>query len=263
MKFRWGIPSYQRAEDPFTLDLLTRLGYTKDEIIISTQTKEDYELYTKLQGDRATVIYREGTNDSINRNTLLDYFNEGEPILLLDDDIRSFNKLSPDGKKVTPIEDRATLELIFTRMFRFCAMNNSRMWAWYPIDNAFFMKHTVDDKNILVGTIFGIINSKDLRFDEEYDLKGDFEISLREITRGHNTFRFNGFSCTARHYSKGGCAEARANGNNKARFDDILKKYPTLVKPSHRDGEIKYIGKVTHIPEAKALKLIPTKHKED
>ena len=58
MKFRWGIPSYQRAEDPFTLDLLTRLGYTKDEIIISTQTKEDYELYTNLQGDRATVIYR-------------------------------------------------------------------------------------------------------------------------------------------------------------------------------------------------------------
>ena len=41
------IPSYKRAGDVLTLDMLGD-AFTRDEIIISTQTLDDYEKYQKL-----------------------------------------------------------------------------------------------------------------------------------------------------------------------------------------------------------------------
>lgn len=254
MKYKWGIPSYKRADAPLTVNLLRELGYDKSEIIVSTQTKEDYEKYQKEQGNLATVIFKEGTNDSINRNTVLDYLSGESAILLADDDIKAFEKLSPDGKTLIPFKNRAELEKTFDYMFRYAVRNNAKMWAWYTVENPFFMKHTIDDKNILNGTIFGIIMDKNIRFDESFDLKGDYELSLRMISRGMNAIRFNGFTCKARAYSSGGCEEARKAGNNAERFKEILKRYPTLVKASHRDGEIKYIGKITHTSEKELYK---------
>ena len=249
MKYKWGIPSYNRADDPLTVDLLHRLGYKKSDIIVSTQTKEDYEAYLEKQGDKATIIYAPGTNDSMNRNTVLKHLPEGIPILLADDDIKALCKLSDDGKTLIKIDDGAELERLFDKMFRYCVKNNSKIWAWYPVENAFFMKHTIDDKNILCGTLFGIINNRHFMFDEAFSLKGDFEISLRYISEGYNAIRFNGYTCAAKHKSKGGCEEARERGENRQRYLAILKRYPQLVRPSKREGEIRYIGKVTHSPE--------------
>lgn len=253
MKYKWAIPSYNRADDPLTVNLLHDLGYEKTEIIVSTQSKKDYKEYCEKQGHLATVIYREGTNDSMNRNTLLLNFPSGTPFILADDDIKAFCKLSADGKTLQKITNRVQLERYFDMMFKYCVKNNSRMWAWYPVENAFFMKHTIDDKNILVGTILGIINSRKYMFDENFSLKGDFEISLRQINDGLNAIRFNGFTCIAKHKSKGGCEEARKRGENEGRYKELLRRYPNLVVPSKREGEIKYIGKVTHSPEKDML----------
>ncbi len=249
MRYKWGIPSYKRSDAPLTVNLLHKLGYSKEDIIVSTQTAEDYKAYSEKQGDIATVIYREGTNDSINRNTVLNYLSNESVLLLADDDITAFERLSADGKELIPFTDGDELERYFDLMFRYCVRHNSKLWAWYTVENAFFMKHTIDDKNILNGTILGIVNDSDVRFDETFDLKGDYEISLRFMSRGMNAIRFNGFVCKAKAYSKGGCEDARKAGNNDGRFKELLRRYPTLIKPSHRCGEIKFIGKVNHSSE--------------
>lgn len=253
MKYKWGIPSYNRADATLTVDLLHRLGYSKSEIIVSTQTQEDYEAYLEKQGGKATIIYKPCENDSMNRNNVIKQFPEGVPILLADDDIKAFCKLSEDGKKLIKIEDGKELEQLFDRMFRYCVKNNAKIWAWYPIANSFFMKHTIDDKNILCGTLFGIINNYRFMFDEEFSLKGDYEISLRYISEGFNAIRFNGYTCEAKHKSKGGCEEARARGDNKQKYMAILKRYPQFIRPSKREGEIRYVGKITHSPEKGVL----------
>ena len=98
-------------------------------------------------------------------------------------------------------------------------------------------------RNILVGTVFGVSNRKDIRFNETYDLKGDFEISLRLIERGFNAIRFNGFVAKADHCSPGGCEDARKAGHNRIRCEALLNKYPTLIVPHPtRAGEIKFVG---------------------
>jgi hypothetical protein len=242
---RIGIPSYQRVDKLRSLETLEKMGFTKADIVISTQTSEDYEKYLRAFSDRATVIYRKGTNDSMNRNTCLDYFDEGEDFLLIDDDIKEFCGLEVigDKKMLYPIKTKAKLEAIAKKQFAFCEKHNSPIFAWYAVENAFFMSNTTDLRNILVGTVFGIHNRSDVRFNEVYDLKGDFEISLRLIERGFNAVRFNGFVAKADHRSAGGCESARKAGHNRIRCEALLNRYPTLVVPHPtRAGEIKFIG---------------------
>ena len=242
---RIGIPSYKRVDTFHSLPTLEKMGYTKNDIIVSTQTSEDYEAYLKAFGDRAKIIYRKGSNDSMNRNTLLDYFDEGEDFLLIDDDIKEFCGLEVigDKKMLYPIKTKEKLEKIVIKQFAFCEKHNSPIFAWYALENAFFMSNTIDLRNILVGTVFGIHNRADVRFNETYDLKGDFEISLRLIERGFNAVRFNGFAAKADHRSAGGCEGARKAGHNKIRCEALLNRYPTLIVPhATRAGEIKFIG---------------------
>lgn len=249
MGYKWGIPSYQRSDLPYTVDLLHKLGYSREDIIVSTQTEDDYEKYKQKQGDKAVVIFKKADNDSKNRNTTLDYLKGEKFILLADDDIKAFLKLSADGKKLIPIETKEELERLFDAMFRFTVRNRAKLWAWYPVENAFFMKHTIDDKNILCGTIFGVVMDDCVRFDPAYYLKGDYEISLRHIASGMNAIRFNGFTCKANHRSSGGCEEMRKAGMNQQNYEELVMMYPDLIKPSNRDGEIKYIGKINHVKE--------------
>lgn len=242
---RIGIPSYKRLDKLHSIKTLKAMGYTKSDIVISTQTTEDYESYLRAFGNDAIVIYRAGSNDGMNRNTILDYFEEGEDFLLIDDDIKEFCGLEQigDKKMLYPIRSRERLEKIVAKQFAFCKKNNSPLFAWYATENAFFMSNTIDLRNILVGTVFGVSNRKDIRFNETYDLKGDFEISLRLIERGFNAVRFNGYVAKADHRSAGGCEDARKAGHNRIRCEALLNKYPTLIVPHPtRAGEIKFIG---------------------
>lgn len=242
---RIGIPSYKRVDKFHSIKTLKAMGYSKNEIIVSTQTKEDYEAYRKAFDADCTIIYRAGTNDSMNRNTLLDYFDEGEDFLLIDDDIKAFCGLEQigDRKMLYNITSKEKLEKVVKKQFEYCNKHNSPMFAWYATENAFFMSNTIDLRNILVGTVFGIHNRKDIRFNETYDLKGDFEISLRLIERGFNAVRFNGYVAKADHRSAGGCEDARKAGHNRIRCAALLNKYPTLIVPHPtRNGEIKFIG---------------------
>lgn len=66
------IPSYKRAGKVKTLDLLQGETYSADDIIISTQTQEDYDAYRGHYKGRATIIYREGNSVGDNRNSLLE-----------------------------------------------------------------------------------------------------------------------------------------------------------------------------------------------
>lgn len=249
-----GIISYKRANEPITVNLLRSMGYDKEEIVVSVQTESDYEEYLKTQGNDATVIYKKGNNVSENRNNLLDYLKNERAFVMCDDDISGFYRLSANGKTLEQISDKTELERLFHSMFRFAVKNNSKVFGWYTVSNPFFMKHTIDNKNILNGQILGVVCDKTIRFDENFSVKEDYELSLRLMKRGMNVIRYNGFTVKAKSYSKGGCEEFRKAGKNKGRYLELLKKYPMLIKPSHRDGEIKFIGKIEHIKESEIWK---------
>lgn len=244
MEYRFAVPSFNRLTCLHTLETLRKLGFRRDEIIIQTQTYKDYTDYKRKFGFKASILYKPGANVAENRNNALDYFGEGERIIMIDDDIKAFCKLQEkDGKKtLRKIPSKVELKKLFDSMFDFCEKNDSPIWGWYPVQNAYFMKKTVDMRNIFIGTILGIVNSKSLRFNTQFDLKEDYEMCLRLISQGHNAVRFNSYTCEANHKSKGGCMSTWKTDHNAMRCKQLLDMYPGLIKPSHRENEIRYVG---------------------
>lgn len=244
MGVRFGIPSYKRSDCAHSIITLKNLGFQKEEIVIAVQTQSDCEKYKASYGKYATIIFHPAYNCAQNRNTLIDYFGDGEKFVMLDDDVKAFCRLEVVGEKkmFSKISTRKQLETIILQMFDYCEKKNSPIWAWYPVSNAFFMSNTIDLKNIFVGTILGVVNDRKRRFDENFDLKEDLEMSLRLMCLGYNAVRFNGYVVEANHKSKGGCEDAWKSGNNAKRCEELLERYPTLIKKSHRKDEIKFIG---------------------
>lgn len=244
--FYWCIASYKRPERQHMLSYLSGMGYTKDEIIISTQNEEDYRQYSDLYSKVSTVIYKEGRNISDNKNTLLDYARSNlgnSRIVMCSDKVRAVQYLGKDGK-LHQIEDKATMDRLVERAFSITKKLHGEIWGCYSVGNAFFMKHTVSTNMQILGCFMGIADPSLQKFDPEQPLKEDFEYVLRHVMHKRKTVRFNDICLKATLHTKGGCFSAWHDKEiQRVCNERILKKYVGLVtKHPTRENEQKYIG---------------------
>lgn len=186
MNFVFGIPSYKRAEKQTTLSFLNRLGYSRDEIFISTQTEEDYRLYSEKYSDKATILYRNGNCVADNRNTILDELKEKPRILFLDDDVTGIGVLAKEGKRseggrYVRVLSKEQLNQLINSCFNLVQRMDSPIWGVSFFDNPLFGKKAIREKQIFIGTMFGMFNNG-LRFNREYKVKEDFELCCRVIS---------------------------------------------------------------------------------
>lgn len=230
------IPSYQRAGRASTIDFLRGGVYGCEDIIVSTQTEDDYQAYKKAYAGKATIIYREGNSVGDNRNTLLEWAQKNGVsfAVMLDDDIRSFRFMN--GKRITTPEQAHEL---FLRCFWLASGEGSPLWGCYPCDNRLSMKPKVRC-TLLTGTLLGFLDTT-LRFDNRYRIKEDYELSLRLMRQGRKVLRFDSFGVTAQHKTEGGCF---ADWGNQGRYADMLvEQYPELCeidkKKKHKEIKLK------------------------
>lgn len=228
----FAIPSYKRSHEQLTLSYLEEMGYSKENIYISTQALEDYKIYQEKYGKRANIIYNEGSCVSDNRNTLLNNFPKGTKIVMLDDDIKYIGSLK--DKQIKPFT-KEELRKFIDDAFEYCKKNHSLIWGGYPVDNYYFMNTTIDKKNLLIGTILGI-TVDEFRFNKEFKVKEDFEFCLQMIKRGYNCIRFNFIHAVAKHKSEGGCKEVWEKDEECTK--KILLKYPNLIKKGCKKNSI-------------------------
>ena len=233
-KFIFAIPSYKRSHEQLTLDYLENMGFEKENIYISTQTQEDYKIYQEKYGERANIIYNEGSCVSDNRNTLLNNFPKGTEIVMLDDDLKFIGNLV--NGKIKPFE-KEKLRSFLKDAFDYTKKNHALIWTGYPAENGFFMSQTIDKRNFGVGCIMGIIVD-DYRFDREFKIKEDFEICLHTMKDGYNCIRFNFIHAKGKHKSKGGCEEFWKDDKDAECTKKILLKYPKLIKKGNKENSI-------------------------
>ena len=231
------IPSYKRAGKVLTLDFLGD-AFAREDIIIGTQTHEDYAQYTKMYGHRAVVIYKEGHSVGDNRNTLLEYCdtNGYKEALFLDDDIRCV--VMKNKQKIVGQEFRNLME----RCFNLCRESKIVLFGGYCCDNPFMMSQTAKP-NVIVGMLFGLLDTS-VRFDTSFFVKEDYELSLRLMKKGKGVIRFNMFAASARHKTSGGCEDAWKRNDHQELAQLLVDAYPDLISlHSQKKGEIKFIGK--------------------
>ena len=228
----FAIPSYKRSEKQTTLEYLISMGVSKEQIYISTQTKEDFEIYSQKYGEKANIIFNNGSCVADNRNNILNNFSNNTEIVMLDYDLSFIGKLS--NKKIVPFEKEELFSFL-RDAFDYTKKNNALIWTGYPVENGYFMKPTIDKKNFGVGCIMGIINSK-YRFNREYKIKEDFEICLHTIKDGYNCIRFNFIHAKGKHKTKGGCFDDWKDDERCT--NNILLEYSSLIKRGVKKNSI-------------------------
>lgn len=231
------IPSYKRAGKVTTLAFLDN-AFSKDEIIIGTQDANDYSEYMALYGEQATIIYNEAHSVSENRNNLLEYCQAHgyKECLQLDDDISCVVTLHK--AKLKGIAFRELIE----KTFDVCRKNKVIMFGGYCCSNPLMMKATAKP-NLIVGMLCGILDTT-IRYDTNFRIKEDYELSLRLMSQGKLVIRFNSFGVEAKHKTSGGCSEDWKAADYQKWANMLVDAYPELVKHSNkRKGEIIFIGK--------------------
>lgn len=238
-EYRILIPSYLRPETQSTVELLSG-AYGPEEIIVSTQTREDFEQYSARWGSKATVIYQEGHSVGDNRNTLLKWC-EAQGVkkaIMLDDDISG---MQMHNKEV--LKDGESVRRLFESCIKIAQQCKATIFGSYPVSNPLMMSGTVTVNNIMIGTFLGILDTS-LRFDARYRVKEDYELCLRVMSQGGKVLRFNNFAPRARHKSSGGCL---ADFNDTSRYpiyaQMLMEQYPQYIKANQsKVGEVRYIG---------------------
>lgn len=241
--FLWGIVSYKRHDRQPMLNYLSNMGYTKEEIILSLQTKEDYEIYKELYDQKATIIYREGNNISDNKNTILDYVVENcgnTRIVMCSDKVRGVQWLPQKGKLKT-IETREEMDKFVKKAFFVTKQLKGSLFGLYSVGNAFYMEHSISTNRQMLGCFMGIPDPSQQRFDPEQPLKEDFEFIMHHVKEGRTTIRFNDVVLLATLHTQGGCHDFWKDTEvNRKCTERLLKMYPNLCKRhATRKNELK------------------------
>lgn len=230
------IPSYKRAGNVKTFGLLNG-AFSKDDIILATQTQEDYAAYTELYGELATIILAESHSCGQSRNNLLDYCESHgiKEVLFLDDDLRYIRTMY--DTRIIGDEFRELME----KCFDIARKNDITLFGSYATDNKLSMKRTIS-RNIIDGMLCGLLDTS-IRYDIKFTTKSDYELSLRLMSQGKKVARFNSFAPAQVPRTKGGCEELRQKPEYYNFAGLLVDAYPNLVKlHPNRKGEIKFIG---------------------
>lgn len=244
--YYFGIASYNRVDRQNMLLLLNKLGYEKDQILLSVQTKTDYEAYKAKYDDMATILYREGRNCCDNKNTIIDYVVEklgNTRLVMLSDKVRGVTYKTRKGE-LKEFNTMYDFDRLIKTAFLFTKKFGAEVFGCYTVSNKLYMRNTISTNQQVLGCFMGIVNPALQKFDPEQPLKEDFEFILRHISNGRRTIRFNDIGLKETLHTTGGSYELWHNIEECRRCNDrILEKYPNLVtRHLSRENEQRYIG---------------------
>lgn len=217
------------------MDILTEFNRT--DIYIFVNDEEEAESYRK-ENPGVNIIATGKKGITPTRNYILDFFEDGEEIVMLDDDVMRFRilKVIDFRKHLFEIEN---IKEFFEQAFVMTRRANAKLWGVQACDVGVYMTRKINTDKFIIGTASGIINDH-LRFDEDLVLKEDYDYTLKHIIEHGRVFKFNFISVEAKHYSnKGGCVDYRKKETEAEACKILLERYPQFLIPNvKRENEI-------------------------
>lgn len=241
------IPSYHRPEKQRALEYLISLGFTREDIFIAVQCREDFVSYSRLYSEHAQIVFREGANVADNRNTLLYLLKPGEFALMMDDDIEYIARyVKPDRNhrygQAIPITRRSDFDKCIRTMLKIAYDYNARTFALTVVNNMQFLHSENERKPYtlncrIAGDVMGIIRD-DAVFDRRFASKEDHDYALQQIAAGLNVVKFSNYVAWSKKHQTGGCFEVhRDEEMQMAKL--LVSKWPMWVKHAKTPGEIR------------------------
>ncbi len=246
------IPSYKRAEllKLKTLAVLQKYNISRNRIYIFVADKDEEKKYietipSEMYGK--IIIGEKGLKNQ--RNFISKYFQKGQEIVNMDDDIAGFNclayksgtKKKSNKSKITIynkynayLKEMEDLDSFFKNAFQTLKERKLFIWGIYPINNAYFMsKKITNDLRLIVGPCWGNINRHDVDLILSIDEKEDVERTLQYYVKDGGVIRFNNIAVQTTYYSTKGGMQSLGRDRKQDALDSAIylnKKYPKLTK---------------------------------
>jgi hypothetical protein len=190
--WRVAIPSLGRVNElgEKSLATLEHHGISKDIIDIFC-IAEEIEQYRKKYPGYNIIEAPRGMKEV--RNFIFqEYYNEGDWIVSMDDDILKMIMKNPNGwEKGWAREDNIDLKKEINLAFTECVRSKRSLWGLYPVGNYFFMKNEITyDYKFCNGGMWGTIINKDL-LKLGIDQYEDYERCIRHYIKEGGMVRLN------------------------------------------------------------------------
>ena len=228
------IPSYERYEtiQQKSINLLLSYGFNPNDIYVFVANEDQFNKYKeKIDENISIIIAIKGLKEV--REFIFNYFDEGEKLLCLDDDIEAVRELyfTDDNKsRLRPVEN---LKEIVNKGFQLCEEHSLKLWGLYPTpNNAFFMENAKEityDYKFIIGNFFGCINCKDMNKLSVPDID-DYERSIRSYLLYGGSIRFNHIAPKTKFKkNNGGCQDSDRQNRIEKSKEILLNGYPDLL----------------------------------
>ena len=188
MDYKIVIPSYKRVNILLDKTLNLLINYKIDLSKVYVFVVEEEELLYKQQLPAVVNVVKGVKGISAQRDFISNYFDDGQPLVSLDDDITNLLTLSPCKSK-TDILDNFE-ELIYST-FLTLKMSNLRLAGLYPVNNYYFLKDKITtDLRFIIGQVKIYFNTPICEKRDFYLLE-DFETTLKYYLFSGGVLRIN------------------------------------------------------------------------
>ena len=223
------IPTYNRQDvlERKTLKTLIEGGVSKNRIYLFVANKEQYKLYEEVIPKnmyKEIIIGKKGIANQ--RNFIANYFDEGQYIISMDDDVEEFQMLK--GEKLVKLKN---VDDFFVNAYKLLKKNKLFIWGIYPVQNPFFMyKEITTDLRFIIGVTYGFItrHTRKLRPSINAETKEDYEQTILYYNMDGGVMRFNNITTKTKFNAPGGLGTDRYE-RNKSAATYLFKTYPDIV----------------------------------
>jgi len=230
MDFKIAIPSKGRAGIITTTDI-----FKSGVLFVPESEVRQYSIYKneivgipdKIKGITATRNYILKNNDC--------------NIFFLDDDFEygGYVERTDEKYKVKRIKEESNYIKEIQKLFEVAEQSNSKIFGVFTVGNNLtnYAYNPFLFNGVCLGSCMGIINDGTYYFDESFEVKEDYELTLRHFTERGITVRSNILFMQHEHTQlRGGCRDSNRIQKEKLAVKRLITMYPNMIKEAKHRG---------------------------
>lgn len=195
-----------------------------------------YSIYT----NKIVTIPNEIKGITKTRNWILKY-NKNKNVFFIDDDLKycGYVERTDLKYKVKKLTDENIIYDVIKQLFEITEQIGSKINGFFTVDNNLtnYSYNPFLLNGVCLGSCMGIVNDGTYYFNEDYEVKEDYELTLRNLKDGLSTVRTNIIFMQHEHtQTAGGCRDSKRIEKEKRALKMLLKEYPGMIKQAKHRG---------------------------
>lgn len=162
-------------------------------------------------------------------------------VFFIDDDLLycGFIERTETKYKVKKIYDEEIIYYLINQLFEMAYCIDAKILGLFTVGNNLtnYSYNPFLFNGVCLGSCMGIINDGTYYFNEDYKVKEDYELTLRNLKDMRSTVRSNIIFMQHEHTQlQGGCKDSKRIEKEKQALKMLIKNYPGMIKEAKHRG---------------------------